>query len=340
MSNEEPTQCLICESLVSLTDSGRSEVIRYECPRCGTYDCTTEFMEDVRDDGDRYFEESGSRERTNLSAWLRGNTDNRNRAEYSIPPIELDSSFFDPESGNELRRDFEAAAAPTFHEKADRLLLALEQETDYAGQPISAFASESVSLAWQARAWALNSTEFESVVRHLIAMKRVASPQNSANPDQLYNLRILPDGWKRIEDLASTPVDSKQGFVAMWFGDEVTDLYTKALAPAIRAAGYTPLRIDEKATSERIDDRIEVEIKRSRFVVADVTELRGGVYYEAGFARGLNIPVIWTCREDRFDDRHFDTMQFHHEKWTEGTFDQLTEKLRWRIENICGRGPL
>ena len=34
-------------------------------------------------------------------------------------------------------------------------------------------------------------------------------------------------------------------------------------------------------------DRIIAQIRASKFVVADFTRNRGGVYYEAGFALGL-----------------------------------------------------
>lgn len=36
-------------------------------------------------------------------------------------------------------------------------------------------------------------------------------------------------------------------------------------------------------------------------MVADLTGYRGGVYFEAGFAKGLGKPVIFTCRKDWFD---------------------------------------
>ena len=36
------------------------------------------------------------------------------------------------------------------------------------------------------------------------------------------------------------------------------------------------------------------------------------VYFEVGFTKGLGIPVIWTCREDDFDDLLFDTKQYNH----------------------------
>ncbi|MDD9797634.1 MAG: hypothetical protein OXT03_00745, partial [Alphaproteobacteria bacterium] len=41
------------------------------------------------------------------------------------------------------------------------------------------------------------------------------------------------------------------------------------------------------------------------------------VYYEAGFAHGLNKQVIFTVREDCADHVHFDTRQFNHIIWEE-----------------------
>jgi len=38
-----------------------------------------------------------------------------------------------------------------------------------------------------------------------------------------------------------------------------------------------------------------------RFIVADFTGQRGGVYFEAGYALGLRKPVIWTCKRDWFN---------------------------------------
>jgi hypothetical protein len=42
-------------------------------------------------------------------------------------------------------------------------------------------------------------------------------------------------------------------------------------------------------------------------LVADFTGQRGGVYWEAGFAQGLGIPVIRTCKSDELWKLHFDT---------------------------------
>jgi hypothetical protein len=75
-----------------------------------------------------------------------------------------------------------------------------------------------------------------------------------------------------------------------------------ALYKAIYDSGYDPRRVDQQHHHlNKVDDEIVAEIRRSRFLVADFTcepgKVRGGVYFEAGFARGLNIPIIWTCRD-------------------------------------------
>ena len=66
-------------------------------------------------------------------------------------------------------------------------------------------------------------------------------------------------------------------------------------------------------------------------VVADFTGGRGGVYYEAGYAQGLGIPVVWTCRQDYFDKEgvHFDTQQYNHIVWDDPA--DLREKLKNRL---------
>jgi nucleoside 2-deoxyribosyltransferase len=102
------------------------------------------------------------------------------------------------------------------------------------------------------------------------------------------------------------------------------------------------MRIDKKDHNNKIDDEIVSEIRRSRFLVADFTcepeKVRGGVYFEAGFALGLGLPVIWTCKHTSLDDLHFDTRQYAHIVWE--TPDNLYAQLRNRIGATIGDGPI
>ena len=163
-------------------------------------------------------------------------------------------------------------------------------------------------------------------------------------------IRLTPAGVQRLEELETKAVNSEQAFVAMWFDESVKAACEEGIESAIRDSGYKPLRIDKQEHIGKIDDQIIAEIRRSRFVVCDFTcELiecdgeqkafpRGGVYYEAGFAQGLGIPVIWMCRADHIEHVHFDTRQFNHITWS--TPEELREKLRNRIGAVIGDGPL
>jgi hypothetical protein len=152
---------------------------------------------------------------------------------------------------------------------------------------------------------------------------------------------LMPAGFARLDELGAAKINSSQAFVAMWFDASLNDAYAAGIKPGIEDAGYTAVRVDAVDHNNKIDDTIIAEIRRSRFLVADFTHgekgHRGGVYYEAGFAHGLNIPVIFTCREDIIGEIHFDTRQYNHITWKEPA--ELREKLSKRISATIGDGP-
>jgi hypothetical protein len=61
------------------------------------------------------------------------------------------------------------------------------------------------------------------------------------------------------------------------------------------------------------------------------------VYYEAGFAVGLPIQVIWSCRKDNPADLHFDIRQYNCIDWE--TPADLRNRLHNRIAALIGEGP-
>ena len=177
--------------------------------------------------------------------------------------------------------------------------------------------------------------------------------------DGIERITVTVDGYARIDSLKTSSVDSAQAFVAMWFDDEMNDAYEKGIKPAIEQSGYTPMRIDRKPDANKIDDDIIAEIRRSRFLIADMTHrkddgvrgsiadmthgkdngARGSVYFEAGFAMGLGIPVIYTCRSDLMDEVHFDTRQYAYIVWEKGEETELQGRLLQRILARIGEGP-
>ncbi|GER06670.1 hypothetical protein JCM17843_09800 [Kordiimonadales bacterium JCM 17843] len=155
---------------------------------------------------------------------------------------------------------------------------------------------------------------------------------------------ITPSGYAHLAEIETKSVGSDQAFIAMWFDPSMGDAYRQGIEQGVLEAGYRPIRIDQKDHNNKIDDEIIAEIRRSRFVVADFTHgeagMRGGVYYEAGFAHGLNIPVIFTCREDVIGKIHFDTRQYNHITWKPDELDEFRKALSDRISATIGDGPL
>ena len=137
--------------------------------------------------------------------------------------------------------------------------------------------------------------------------------------------------------LRSKVVQSDKGFVAMSFDQELAIAYEKGFQVGILNAGFDPVRVDRVEHVNRIDDEIIAQIKMASFVVADFTKHRGGVYFEAGFALGLGLPVIWTCGKDDMKGLHFDIRQYNTIDWEEPK--ELATRLQYRIEATVGTGP-
>ncbi|MFL5580076.1 MAG: hypothetical protein ACJ8AO_06865 [Gemmatimonadaceae bacterium] len=142
-------------------------------------------------------------------------------------------------------------------------------------------------------------------------------------------VQLTLPGWERLQQLRERAPQSNRAFVAMRFNDRMRVAYNEGIAPALRATGYDPMRVDLLQYNEKIDDRIVAELRRAGIVVADFTEHAGGVYYEAGFAHGRGIPVIFACHVDDIGRAHFDTRQWNHITWS--TPAELQERLEARI---------
>jgi len=148
---------------------------------------------------------------------------------------------------------------------------------------------------------------------------------------------VMPRGWERLEEIKRSGRLSNRAFVAMWFDKSTDNLYNQAIKPAIEKAGYDPLRVDKHEHVNRIDDEIIGQIKRSRFMVADFTEQRHGVYFEAGMMIGLGRTVIWMCDKEQLDQLHFDVRQFNFIDCA--SIPEAHDRLYYRIVGIEGEGP-
>lgn len=230
------------------------------------------------------------------------------------------------------------ASTLTHAERARRLLRHIaERESASPGRSVSLETDDPTAMA-HSESWTIK--QLGVLIDHLTQEQLLVSGRRSLHS---ISCTVTVAGHTRLD--ADTMRATDQVFVAMWFDSDMNDAYKQGIVPGIRDAGFSPMRIDEKKDANRIDEDIITEIKKSRFIVADMTHgsdgVRGSVYYEAGFAHGLGREVIYSCRKDCVEFLPFDTRQYHHVVWEtpEELRRRLTERIRARIKRPVG-GPL
>jgi len=148
--------------------------------------------------------------------------------------------------------------------------------------------------------------------------------------DDGVDIRLTYKGLEKIINLNDSGDSSNNCFVAMSFSSSSIDL-RETIKSAIIECGFTPILVDELHYESEltINDAIIHSIKKCKFLVADFTEQRHGVYFEAGYAIGRNKPVIYMCNKIDFPDTHFDTNHYPHIVYE--TLEELKEKLTNKI---------
>lgn len=145
---------------------------------------------------------------------------------------------------------------------------------------------------------------------------------------------ITPEGWERIKELRKrVPGEKPQIFVAMWFSPDVDETFA-AIRDTIEMEGQLKAyRIDKQEYNNNICDEMFAEIQRSSALIADYTGNRPNVYFEAGYAKGLGIPVIMLISKSDFEDKdkkpHFDIAQYNFIAYKD--LDDLKQRLRQRL---------
>jgi len=295
------TDCCICKrndpSIVEYPHTGDGRII--ECPLCGKYKIAGSAEACIQSPN------------MNLATWV------RDQNEHGQMPI-INSYTLD---------EVNKLPDHSVLDKLTILLRAIERRTKHPGFMVDLNRGEDYPLAW-----ASCDSELYYLIGALEERGLIERPAQSMGP--IEHIVISSGGWEFLSSLEAQPAFADQAFVAMWFNNEMDDAWSQGIKPAVEQAGYRAIRVDKELHVERIDAKIVADIKDSRFLIADVTGQRAGVYFEAGYAIGLNRPVIWCVRKDQLDDVHFDTRQYNHIVWE--TPDELKEKLYQLIRAVIG----
>lgn len=121
----------------------------------------------------------------------------------------------------------------------------------------------------------------------------------------------------RLVSLAEKAALSREVFLIMSFeeSDELED-YRAAVEHVCTDAGFEAVRTDSRpsATTHQIIASIHDHIQTCGFVIADLTNMRPNVYYEIGYAMGLEKRLILTSRKGT--EVHFDLQGYTRVEWS------------------------
>lgn len=322
-----------------------------DCVRCGKYQIRTDLSECLK---------LTDAEVAKISGYLRENSNIENYIKFS----------FEESEGITSIESLKLLPEKTLAEKGKLLLEFLYKKNSIPGH-VFKFSDKKEILDLIVTSFLFNEHSLnylinDYLVNHLYYLKGYSggNPETRTLGDKkplfgdltqptfgdFVEIAITPSGHTIIESIG-VQRDTEKVFIAMAFNFPELEPLKNTIKEAIRECGYAPnIIIDKKDSNEKICDQIIVEIKRSKFLIADLTQQKPNVYYEAGFAKGLGLPVFFSCRENEVDISQesavkvgFDIRQYPITLWKNQDVEELKKyksDLVSRIQATIGQGPL
>lgn len=150
---------------------------------------------------------------------------------------------------------------------------------------------------------------------------------------------LTPDGWELVESFNEKTDTNKIAFMAMQYNDVILDsIYKSHFKPTLKSLDFDLVTLDERLKAGIMDNQLRDEIRNSHLLLVDLTHGNRGAYWEAGFAEGCNIPVIYLCEKKSFKENktHFDTNHLTTVVWGVDTIVSDMEILKSRIIATLG----
>ena len=358
--------CFLCSNKdASESENFMAGTYRYQCPNCGKYEISDSLVEDFCDEAyitqrkDNNVKGYRGDEVKFKAACLAAEKNLKGLDNYFLHQEERQ---FNKENGIHII-DFIKDFPDTPLEQFNRALLNLGRVTK--NNPFQAIQiDESKSNILFLR----DKTQLATII-HFFEGNQFIKIQTDLSDvsESCYLIVITPYGWERISELQKYyKENSSKAFLAMWF-DKTTENFRKAVQKGAELAGYQLLVVDEEHHNDFIMNKVLNMIDEAKFVITDFTcvpeddckpeenikvkgGIRGGVYFEAGYAKGQGKEVIMTCNDSlaACKRRHFDVDQINTIFWKERAGEIITsqgevpmyEYMRERIIQSVGKGPL
>jgi len=122
-------------------------------------------------------------------------------------------------------------------------------------------------------------------------------------------------------------------FMMMPFGDWYDKYYQDIYIPAIKEAGFEPIRADELFSTGSVVEQIWEQIVKAKVLLADLTDKNPNVFYELGLAHAAKKPVVFTASKVEdvpFDLRHLRVIiyEIREPDWANKLKKSVTDYLK------------
>lgn len=159
--------------------------------------------------------------------------------------------------------------------------------------------------------WDKNKTDISKVLDNLVQLKmpteQIENINKSLSNTKMLAIENVPEKSPEFEK-TEIKIDPKLCFVIMPFSDKLNPIYDSIIKPVLTELKLNSLRADEIFTSRPIIDDIWKNIRKSKFLIADLTDRNPNVFYELGLAHALSKEVILLTQDLAdipFDLRHY-----------------------------------
>lgn len=253
--------CLFCDQIVPITAEGDYD--RYEDCSCSPGG----FYSLLRDSYEPILSLSHQQKRDMLhlvSAYIRERTDHGEKV--VLRADDLDSIVNSP------------AIPMTIEDKGNRLLQYLYRHSEGPGEPV----------VIQPLSSSYNLTYSPNLQELVYIIDKLRSDELLIREGLTFKLTV--EGWSEAA-ATSGGKKLKQCAVLLPGEEDLRTEWQEKLLPKIEQYGYLPRLLAHRSETYSLE-----LIANSKLIIADVTGQSPEVYFAAGYATGLSIPVIWTVK--------------------------------------------
>lgn len=259
-------QCLFCDQIVPITAEGDYD--RYadcSCSPGGFYNLLRDSYQSILS-----FSQQQKREMLHLvSAYIREKTDCGERVILNAG--DLDSIVNSP------------AIPVTLEDKGNRLLQYLYRHSEGPGQPV----------VIQPLSSSYNLTYSPNLQELVYIIEKLRSEELLIREGMTF--KLTAQGWGEAAAITGGK-NIKHCVVLLPNEEELRTEWLEKLLPKIEQYGYLPRVLVQAGEEDSLKP-----IADSKLIIADVTGQSPEVYFAAGYALGLNIPVVWTVKSEDAD---------------------------------------